>query len=194
MAGRTEEIWKEFSASLRRFICSRVRNEQDTEDILQEVFCKIHDKIGQLEDSGKLQAWVYRIARNAIVDFFRKQKSGIALSNIPDVPGDEPLPPSLNEEVATCLRPMIDGLPEKYREALRLTDIQGMSQKELAEYKGLSLSGAKTRVARGRNKLKEALLSCCHFGFDRSGNIMNYEAKEKTCRHCAGEGAGDERK
>jgi DNA-directed RNA polymerase specialized sigma subunit, sigma24 homolog len=79
---------------------------------------------------------------------------------------------------------MIDRLPEKYRKAIVLTDIERLTQKEMAEKLGLSSSGAKSRVQRSRKKLKEMLLECCHFEFDRSGNITEYQLKEQNSPCC----------
>lgn len=79
---------------------------------------------------------------------------------------------------------MMEELPEKYREALHLTEIQGLTQKELAERLNISLSGAKSRVQRAREKLKGVLLECCHVEVDRRGKVMDWESKEPDCRYC----------
>lgn len=186
MATSTDKIWEAFGGRLKGFILGRVRDEQDAQDILQEVFCKIHEKVDQLQDSDRLQAWVYQITRNAIIDFFRKRRDKIALQEISEVPDEEPPPPDVMEELSACLRPMINQLPNKYREAVLLTDIEGMTQKEMAERMGLSLSGAKSRVQRAREKLKDMLLECCHFQWDRTGSVLDYEPKEQACRFCSG--------
>ena len=91
----------------------------------------------------------------------------------------------IQEEVIACLRPMIDDLPENYRQAIVLTEYEGLTQKEISQKLGLSLSGAKSRVQRAREKLKGTLLACCHFDFDRLGNILDYQPKEQTCRYCS---------
>jgi RNA polymerase sigma-70 factor (ECF subfamily) len=74
---------------------------------------------------------------------------------------------------------MVDELPETYREALRLTEYEGLSQKELSERVGISFSGAKSRVQRARAKIKQQLLDCCHFELDHAGRIIDYQP------HCA---------
>jgi RNA polymerase sigma-70 factor (ECF subfamily) len=80
---------------------------------------------------------------------------------------------------------MLNCLPEKYRQALLLTEYRGMTQQEVAEHLGISLSGAKSRVQRAREKLKEELLNCCHFEFDRLGKIMSYHPKCAACASSA---------
>lgn len=99
---------------------------------------------------------------------------------------DESIPSQMNsEEIASCLKPMINKMPERYKQAVTLTEIKGLTQKDMAEKLGLSISGAKSRVQRGRDKLKEMLLECCHFEFDRLGNILDYQQKSKACAHCS---------
>ena len=92
---------------------------------------------------------------------------------------------NLNEEVTACLGPAIEELPEGYRRALVLADLEGRPQEEVAEELGISLSGAKSRVQRARRKLRATLLSCCRFELDRLGNVLDWQPKGKTCRHCS---------
>jgi RNA polymerase sigma-70 factor (ECF subfamily) len=185
MAIDTQEIWHTFSERLRHFILKRVQNEEDAADILQDVFCKIHGNIDHLRNEDKLQSWLYRIARNAIVDSYRRRKSErrveLGLDRLSDLSTDSD---AMTAEIAECLRPMADRLPEKYRQAVLLVDFEGVSQMELADQTGLSLSGAKSRVQRGRQKLKEKLLECCHFELGRSGNILDYHPKAAGCPSC----------
>jgi RNA polymerase sigma-70 factor (ECF subfamily) len=180
-----DQVWEDFTVQLRRFIASRVRNETDAEDVLQEVFIKIHRGIDKLEAPSKLHAWVYQITRNAITDYYRKGDDALeARSELPDVVAEESGNEEVEAEVATWLRPMMEELPDKYREALQLTDIHGLTQKELAERLNISLSGAKSRVQRAREKLKDVLLECCHVEVDRLGRVVDWESKEPDCRYC----------
>ena len=186
MVTETTEIWREFGDRLKGFILKRVRNRHDAEDILQDVFIKIHNGINKLEEKDKLQSWVYQITRNKIIDYYRRQTDVTVSSEISEDIVDESIPSQMNnKEIASCLKPMIDQIPEKYKQAVTLTEINGLTQKEMAEKLGLSLSGAKSRVQRGRDKLKELLLECCHFELDRIGNILDYQQKTKACAHCS---------
>lgn len=186
MVTETTELWKDFSDRLMGFILKRVRNRHDAEDILQDVFIKIHNGINKLEEKDKMQSWVYQIARNTIIDYYRRQTDVTVTSEIYEDIVDESITSQINnEEIASCLIPMIDQMPERYKQAVTLTEINGFSQKEMADKLGLSLSGAKSRVQRGRDKLKEMLLECCHFEFDRLGNILDYQHKTEACSHCS---------
>ena len=167
----------------------RVGNHQDAEDLLQDVFLRAHVALGGVEDKGRVRPWLYRIAANAIVDYHRRKR----LPTRPALPGgipdelavDETGPENLNGEVLSCLPSAIRELPEKYRHALTLADLEDRTQKEVAEELGISLSGAKSRVQRARKKLKAILQSCCRFELDRLGNILGYTPRGETCRHCS---------
>jgi RNA polymerase sigma-70 factor, ECF subfamily len=181
----TKEIWNEFSKDLLKFIQRRVNSRFDAEDILQDVFRKIHDSIDGMKDENKVRAWVYQIARNAVTDYYRysskKQQSEAPLEDDYDIALENEAADNLNQDVSRWLRCVIDDMDEKYREAITLTEFDGLTQKELAEKLGLSLSGAKSRVQRGREKLKEALLACCLLEIDRRGNVIDYQMKASSC-------------
>jgi len=195
MAVSTDEIWKEFANHLRRFILKHVQDEHDAEDILQDTFYKIHSNVHNVKDEHKLENWIYQITRNTIIDHYRRR--GKSMAPPLDIPEDAiavaTTTDTTEEDVwgLKALRAMIDGLPEKYRQAIILTEYEGLTQKEIAERLGLSLTGAKSRVQRARKRLKEMLLECCHFEFDRLGNILDYQPREKACRFCAGNRDGE---
>ena len=173
----TEVLWFELSDGLGSFIQRRVSNRQDADDILQDVFIKIHKHIKQVQDQRRVHGWIYQIVRNAIVDYYRRQKIFVQL---PDTLPDENIIPeqTVNQEMAACLGSFVDRLPPKYEEAIRLTHFEGLTQKEMGKRLGLSPSGAKSRVQRGRKQLQNMLLACCHYEFDRRGNIIEYKSRE----------------
>lgn len=181
----TAEIWDRFHQQLRGFIVKRVENPEDADDILQEVFIKIHTHLDSLKDENRLAPWLFQVARNAIADYYRKQHPAAPL---PDTLAIEPEPIEAEPEaqIASGLQEMLACLPEKYRTALTLTEIEGLSQVKMAEHLGLTWSGAKSRVQRGRAMLKEALLACCHFEFDRRGVIIDYQSRPDCCPTCRG--------
>lgn len=180
------QIWDESRSRIKAFIAKRIKNESDVEDVLQDVFFKIHQKIPELKDPTKLYSWVFQTTRNAIIDYYREQKNAANFSEeLLDDIAVEPNEKVIEEEVLTWLTPMIDELPSKYRDSLLLTDIQGLTQKELSEKLDISLSGAKSRVQRAREKLKEVLLDCCHLEFNRAGQIVEYHQRREDCRACS---------
>lgn len=176
----TESIWTEFNTPLKRFIFKRIANEQWTEDILQDVFVKIHTRMGTLKDEDKLESWLYQIARHAVYDYYRSQKATVDIAETLDLT-EEIADNSVEHELAPCIKVMVDSLPDAYRQALILTEYEGLTQKEFGERLGLSFSGAKSRVQRAREKLKGMLLECCHFEFDRRGGIIDYYPRCGCC-------------
>src|SRR3990172_8937216 len=178
-----ERVWLEYHSKLRKFIKSRIFDDAATDDVLQNVFLKMHSDLASLKDETKLQSWLYQIARNAIVDYFRSQKPTV------DIPEWLPQPETdsgekVTQELSECLQPMIQLLPEKYREAVILSELKGLTQKEVAQAQGTSLSGAKSRVQRGRVLLKNMLAECCRLEFDHSGRLCDYERKGGACDAC----------
>ncbi|MCJ7619580.1 MAG: RNA polymerase sigma factor SigZ, partial [Anaerolineae bacterium] len=175
-----ESVWSQFSDQLRSFIRSRVSDEQTAEDILQDVFLRIHANMGTLKDLSKLQGWIYQITRNAIIDYYRTQRP---TSELPEnlVSGDYAHEEDLIASLAADVREMAESLPEPYREAFVLTAYEGLSQKQLAERLGLSYTGAKSRVQRARQKVRDMLMICCHFEFDRRGMVIDYHQPHCCC-------------
>jgi RNA polymerase sigma-70 factor, ECF subfamily len=174
----TESVWLDVSGRLRRFIAARIRNRDDAEDVLQDVFVKIHDRLPHLEDPGRLHAWVYQITRNTIMDYYRRRgRTPELTTEFPEDLAAEQEEADLTDEVAAWLLPMIETLPAKYRDALRLSEVQGLTQRETADLLGISLSGAKSRVQRGRERLRAALVSCCHVELDRAGRVVEWRSR-----------------
>ena len=185
MNATLEQIWHEFAEKLGKFIRTRVSDRAAAEDILQEVFVKIQKRLGQLQEPAKLQGWIHLIARNAVIDYYRARKETVEM---PETLAEEREPASAElDDLKASFRRMIDSLPEPYREAVVLTELEGLTQKELAERLGISLSGAKSRVQRGRQQLKEMLLDCCRFEFDRRGGVVDCEPRSSGgCPECEG--------
>jgi len=161
-----------------------VANEQDAEDILQDVFLKIYSNIDQVKDNDRIYAWVYRITRNSIADYYRKKRDTAEFSDLLEEGITDNGEDEIINGLVLCLKNMIDSLPDKYKQAIMLTELGGLTQKELAQKLGMSISGAKSRVQRGRNLLKEKFFQCCKFQFDAYGNIVEYQHKENSCKYC----------
>lgn len=177
MKNNTETIWEKFSPQLRNFIQKKVSDASVSEDILQEVFRKIHIHLGQLKNDEKVESWIYQITRNTITDQYRTQKS------IEELPQDLSIPDKTLHKIdcktgVTSIKAIMESLPEPYSEALVLTEFEGLTQKELAKKLGISLSGAKSRVQRGRKMLKAELEKCCRISFDRHGTIVDYQCSD----------------
>jgi RNA polymerase sigma-70 factor (ECF subfamily) len=184
----SQGVWEDFHGRLRSFVSRRVKQPADAEDVVQEIFLHIHRNLSTVKNEARLPAWIFKIARNAIVDYFRKNaRPTEGLAEDFDLPAPTEQPEidyfALNE-LAHCLEPMIEALPESYRHAIRLTELRGMAQSEAATQIGLSVSGMKTRVQRGRRKLKTMLLQCCEIELDNRRGVVAYQRRSGGCGPC----------
>ncbi len=184
MSFTSAEVWEQFNQRILGYIQRRVADPDDAEDLTQEVFVKVHTRIDQLHQEDRVLPWLYQIARNTVIDYYRSRKPSASLSeelvdDSSEVEEAEPI-----QVLADGLQDMIYQLEVKYQQPLMLSEIQGMKQSKVAEELGLSLSGAKSRIQRGRHKLRQQLLDCCHFEFDRRGGLIDYIPKQSCCQNC----------
>ena len=161
-------IWNQTQERLLGFVLRYTKDKALAEDIVQDVFLKVHDRLPQLREREKISGWIFRIARNTITDHFRSTSKTITATDL-DWENDGI---TLNDCVSHCLTQMMQTLPDKYREALELAELKDMSQLQLAETLNLSYSGAKSRVQRARQMLKERMDRAYHIQFDRYGNAI----------------------
>lgn len=185
---QTAAIWSEFSGQIRRHLLTKVRNESDADDLMQEVFVKIHRHAGELRDKDKLAPWIRRIVSNTVIDYYRK-------GGAPEVELDEEKT-ALGEDgddalacAVRCLNVFVSRLPDKYREALLLVDVDGERQKEAAQRMGVSYSGFKSRVQRGRAMIKDMFIGCCVDSLDANGNLNPCFNRNEDCPTCSSEDA-----
>lgn len=172
--------WRELETKLRPFVARRVRSEVDVDDIVQDVFLRMQRGLAGLRDDELFGPWVYQVARNAIVDHQRIAAKHRVVDD--DRREDEPLEVdddyhAVEEELAGYLAPFVAMLPSPYREALTLVELEGLTQKQAAEMLGVSLSGMKSRVQRGRVQLRKALEDCCHIALDARGRVVSWKPR-----------------
>ena len=174
----------DFAAKLRSFIRRRVHDDATADDLTQETLLKVYRSRKALRDGQRLEAWLYRIARTTVIDFYRQRRL------------TEGLPDDLEMEVAIepgevaaamkqSLRAFLEELPAAYREPVRLAELEGLPLAKIALRLDLSLTAVKSRVRRGRAMLKKKFQACCRFEFDRMGKVIGYEQR-KTTNCCTG--------
>ncbi len=198
MTKTTEELWQLVHDGLRAFIAKRVNDQGHVDDILQDVFVRVHRQIDAVSDPGRLVSWIYQVTRNAIIDHYRKPgrqreiSSGLSAElEVIDEGSEGSITTHHDDaaepraELAACLRPMIERLAQDYRAAITLVEIDGLTQQAAAERMGLSLSGMKSRVQRGRARLKQMLDDCCLIELDRRGGVIDYRSHSPKCDGCA---------
>ncbi len=184
-----EPPWKPFVDGLRAFIAHRV-SPAHAEDVLQDALVRMHESAASLDDTDRAEAWVFTIARRTIADFYRKRERGPVEESIerpddltaPEEAGPENLAEydgehDAHEEVLSWLRPMAEKLPEMYRRPLLMADFEGYTQQAVADELDLSLSGAKSRVQRARQKLGRLLQQCCEVEFGAEGRVQAFRRR-----------------
>ncbi len=168
-------LWLEHQKGLKNFIYKRVKDKDIANDISQEVLLKVYNFCQAKSGVRNVRSWLFQIAQNTITDHFRKQ----AKFTVRDVPEqaveDENL--AFNDAVK-YITPMLEFLPETYSLPLKLSDLEGMKQADIANRLGLSLPATKSRIQRGRQLLMEEFITCCHFEKDSTGNLLSFEIKE----------------
>jgi RNA polymerase sigma-70 factor (ECF subfamily) len=181
-----QAIWEEFHRRLLGFIARRVSDRDSAEDILQDVMLRIHRHVGELEHAAAVSGWIHQIARNAIIDHYRRapvrRERPAGIEPVPvDAPAPETAAPDPRDELARCLAPLLERLPDKYREAVALAELDGVTQAEAAARLGLSTSGMKSRVQRARTQLRGLLADCCEIELDRRGGVTGYQPRGRAC-------------
>lgn len=177
----TKDIWNLYAIDLKKFILSRTKNPTLTEDILQDVFIKIHTKKQNLKDISNLKSWIFSIANNTMLDEFRKQTKSTntteqelqkdTIFQVPHTPED-------------CLLPLILKLPKKYRDVLFLSTIKGLKQTEISKQLEISLPATKSRILRGRELLKHEYMDCCDYTLDENGHLKGEQKNIEECKVC----------
>lgn len=188
MAISTAQVWQEMSQKLRQFLRRRLADEQTAEDVLQETFRRIHNGLHILQESERLAAWVYRLAHRALIDHLRKDQVTRKAFSEPRVSQTTLPEENYNDVIGGWLAQMVQSLPDTYRTTVALAELEGLTQRQVSARLGLSLSGAKSRVQRGREQLKAKLLDCCHLEMDRRGNVVDYQPRQQ-CHTCCPPGS-----
>lgn len=168
-------LWLEHQNELKNFIFKRVRDRDLANDISQEVLLKVYNFCRSKSGLKNVRSWLFQIAQNTIIDHYRKQ-SKLAYKEIPETPLEEEN--IAFQEAGKYIIPMLEFLPEAYSVPLKLSDIDGMRQADIAKKLGLSLPATKSRIQRARHLLMEEFITCCHFEKDPTGNLLSFEIKE----------------
>lgn len=173
--------WKDLERHLRPYLARRVASPADIDDLLQDIFVRLHRGLPTLKDEERFGGWVYRVANNAIVDKARRRARSpevgsadeLETSTIADEAGEQ-----LQSDLGKCVALFVGRLSSPYREAVTLTELEGLSQKEAAEMLGISISGMKSRVQRGREKIRHMFEECCQISLDCRGRVIECEPRE----------------
>lgn len=176
-----DAVLARFSGELSAYIHRRIPGP-DADDVLQDTLLRLYQGLGSLRQSERLAPYVYRVAKSAITDHYRRSR--VARTRIeslppeasPDASTDEP-EDALREALAACVTPFMSGLPAEQAEALRLTDLGGLSQAEAARRLDVPVATLKARVQRGRKRMRASFDACCALEQDRRGAVITATPK-----------------
>lgn len=173
--------WRDIEARLRPYVARRVPSAAEVDDIVQEVLVRIHRGLATLQDEERFGGWVYRIAERAVADAARARArapipSGAEPPEMDSIAPDDAA--ELQSGLGACVALFVARLPSPYRQAITLTELQGLTQKEAAEMLGMSVSGMKSRVQRGREKIRAMFEECCQISVDCRGRVVECEARD----------------
>jgi len=176
----TNQVWQQYSEDLKKFINSKVKNKTIADDILQESFIKIHTKLHTLKDITKLKSWIFSIARNAVMDYFKSNNKTVEIANFES---ETDLLKNLHTE-KDCLRGILQNLPKKYRDPLFLSDIKGMKQADVAAQLKLALPTVKSQIQRARKLIAQGFMDCCGYVINKKGNLVGEVQDKDDCKVC----------
>ena len=181
-----ESVWNEFSGQIRSYLLGKVNRKDDADDLLQDIFIKIHNNLGELKDEKKLAPWIHQIVRNSLTDYYRKKRLDTSEYNEDAITSDidETDDEIFSACVANCINVFINRLPERYKVPLELSDIKGLKQKDIAKQMGLSYSGLKSRVQRGREMMKDMFIDCSCYIHQSDGQFITDKFDYENCEIC----------
>ena len=180
---RLDLSWAESLDRIRAFVTSRVDDPELAADITNDVVTRSIAS-GSMQQVDNPAAWLYRSARNAVIDHYRTRRIHQPLDDVdawPDPGPTDNRPNEATRQLAGCLQPMLDQLPSAARDALERVDVDGQTHQQAADQLGISVSGMKSRVQRARRDLRGLLEQCCTVRLDASGAVSAYRATEATC-------------
>lgn len=174
--------WDALEAKLRPFIARRVAASADVDDVLQEVLLRLHRSAGGVRDDERFGPWVFQVARNAVVDHHRaRSRHPVAREDATPEEADESAEVARDHDAEALLAmsvvPFVACLPSPYREAITLTELEGRSVREAAELCGVSETAMKSRVRRGRQRLRELFEACCTIDCDARGRVVDFHRR-----------------
>ena len=177
-----EIIWSEYQSNLKAFLHSKVANPDDVDDLLQEILLKSYQSLSTVKDIKKVKSWLFQLAHNTIVDYYRKRGKSAVIANDKLWYGEEG--EQILQKLSQCVIPFINALPDEEAKLLSAIEIEGMSQKQFAQQHKLKYSTLKSRVQKSRKMLLQLFNNCCELSVDQQGKLINFQEKTKGCNNC----------
>ena len=179
-----EKLYSEFRKPLLRYISYKVSDTYSAEEILNDVFLKAVNSIESLKDKTKVHSWLYKIASNQIIDYYRRKKENFVDINDDISISEEENIETVYEELNCCVEEFLEQLPKQYSDSLKAVYLDEYTQKEYADMKQLKLSTVKSQIKRGKESMKGFFEKCCEFEKDRLDNMTACKSKYNDCKSC----------
>lgn len=180
----TKIIWETYADAIRRFVFNKTKNNDTTDDLVQEIFIKVHTKIATLQNVERLKPWLFAIAKNTTLDYFKslQKRENIQQNSIEMIDEDTTVLHKHSEE--DCLYGIITKLPKKYRDPLFMADIKGMKQTVIANLLKLPLPTVKSQIQRARRMIAQGYIDCCGFTLNDKGFLVGEIKSKEECKVC----------
>ena len=176
----TNRVWIKYADDVKYFILSKVKDAAIADDILQDTFIKVHTKLHTLKDVTKLKPWIFTIARNVMMDYFKSTNKTFELASFETET-------KIEEQTHTekdCLQGIVQNLPKIYRDPLFLSDIKGLKQQEVANILKQSLPTTKSQIQRARKLITKGFMDCCGFVLNEEGKLVGEIQDKDDCKIC----------
>jgi RNA polymerase sigma-70 factor (ECF subfamily) len=178
--------WQDIATRLRPFVARRIA-PAEVDDVMQDIFLRMQRGLPALRDEERFTSWLFQIARSSVAEHMRARMrhpltDGDESSDLADAPGEDDR--EAMHSLATCVTSFVGALPSPYREAVTLVELEGLTAREAAELTGISLSGMKSRVQRGREQLRRMFEQCCEIALDARGKVTDYAPRGPRCPTC----------
>lgn len=186
-ASLTRDGARMIETRLRPFVARRVP-ASDVDDVLQDIFVRMQRGLPSLRDQQRLSSWLFQVARSAIAERGRDRGRHAVV----DGDGGAELPAPVDDDdreaaqsLAGCVSPLVAQLPSPYREAVTLVELEGLTVRDAAQMVGMTVSGMKSRVSRGRAQLRRIFEQCCDIVLDARGKVTDYAPRRQSCGPCS---------
>lgn len=173
--------WQAHEGELLGYLRHRLPDGYAAEDLLQDVFVKAMRQGEGFCSLANPRAWLFQVARNAVIDRARVGKVQVPLDEVGlqlEAPAPEAIVPV--DALASCVARVLGELPVADAAILRACDLGGQSQREFAEQHGLSLAAAKSRLLRARRRLRDQLSTACQVHFNDDGSVGGHVPRPPT--------------
>lgn len=170
-----------------QYFLYKTGKENDSNDLTQEVFERVVNRWDQLHSINDLSAWLFRISRNILIDYYRKNSRMKELETMNEDADDSS--PQLDQEewmenMLECQENFLQKLDPETKWLIQKADLEGVSQKVLAAESGMVYATVRSKIQRGRNQLKQMFLKACEMEYDAAGNLSSCSQKSSCSSDC----------